>query len=41
MWVENFEMLFLSIVRMARLVTEPMRQAGGGAIVNISACELP
>jgi NAD(P)-dependent dehydrogenase (short-subunit alcohol dehydrogenase family) len=39
MWVENFEMLFLSVVRMARLVTEPMRQAGGGAIVNISACD--
>lgn len=39
MWVENFEMLFLSVVRMARLVTKPMRQAGGGAIVNISACD--
>lgn len=32
-------MLFLSVVRMARLVTEPMRQQGGGAIINISACE--
>ncbi|PSB43852.1 SDR family oxidoreductase [Chroococcidiopsis sp. CCNUC1] len=39
MWQENFEMLFLSVVRMARLVTEPMRQQGGGAIVNISACD--
>ncbi|MFK0732416.1 MAG: SDR family oxidoreductase [Gloeotrichia echinulata GP01] len=39
MWIENFEMLFLSVVRMARLVTEPMRQLGGGAIVNISACD--
>jgi NAD(P)-dependent dehydrogenase (short-subunit alcohol dehydrogenase family) len=39
MWRENFEMLFLSVVRMARLVTEPMRQQGGGAIVNISACD--
>lgn len=39
MWRENFEMLFLSVVRLARLVTEPMRQAGGGAIVNISACD--
>jgi NAD(P)-dependent dehydrogenase (short-subunit alcohol dehydrogenase family) len=38
-WQENFEMLFLSVVRLARLVTEPMRQAGGGAIVNISACD--
>lgn len=39
MWLENFEMLFLSVVRLARLVTEPMRQAGGGAIVNISASD--
>ncbi len=39
MWMENFEMLFLNVVRMARLVTEPMRQQGGGAIVNISACD--
>lgn len=39
MWLENFEMLFLSVVRLARLVTEPMRQQGGGAIVNISACD--
>lgn len=38
-WMENFEMLFLSVVRMAKLVTEPMRQQGGGAIVNISACD--
>lgn len=37
LWLENFEMLFLSVVRLARLVTEPMRQQGGGAIVNISA----
>lgn len=39
MWIENFELLFLSVVRIARLVTEPMRQHGGGAIVNISACD--
>lgn len=39
MWIENFEMLFLSVVRMARLVTQPMRQLGGGAIVNISAAD--
>ncbi|MBW4557047.1 MAG: SDR family oxidoreductase [Trichormus sp. ATA11-4-KO1] len=38
-WMENFEMLFLSVVRIVRLVTEPMRQGGGGAIVNISACD--
>lgn len=39
MWMENFEMLFMSVVRVARLVTEPMIQQGGGAIVNISACD--
>ena len=39
LWLENFEMLFLSVVRLARLVTKPMRQQGGGAIVNISACD--
>ncbi|MDJ0594722.1 MAG: SDR family oxidoreductase [Pleurocapsa sp. MO_226.B13] len=39
MWIENFEMLFLSVVRIAKLVTEPMREQGGGAIVNISACD--
>jgi NAD(P)-dependent dehydrogenase (short-subunit alcohol dehydrogenase family) len=39
MWMENFEMLFLSVVRMARLITEPMQQGGGGAIINISACD--
>ncbi|GAX35091.1 SDR family oxidoreductase [Nodularia sp. NIES-3585] len=39
MWLENFEMLFLSVVRIARLVTEPMLNSGGGVIVNISACD--
>ncbi len=39
MWLDNFEMLFLSVVRLARLVTEPMKQQGGGAIVTISACD--
>lgn len=39
MWMENFEMLFLSVVRIAKLVTEPMQKQGGGAIVNISACD--
>jgi NAD(P)-dependent dehydrogenase (short-subunit alcohol dehydrogenase family) len=39
MWIENFEMLFLSVVRIARLVTPPMQQQGGGVIVNISACD--
>ncbi len=39
LWQENFDMLFMSVVRMARLVTKPMQQAGGGAIINISACD--
>lgn len=39
MWLDNFEMLFLSVVRLARLVTPLMQQQGGGAIVNISACD--
>ncbi len=39
MWLDNFEMLFLSVVRLARLVTEPMQQQGGGAMVMISACD--
>ncbi len=39
MWLENFEMLFLSVVRIAKLVTKPMQEQGGGAIVNISACD--
>lgn len=39
LWLEHFEMLFLSVVRLARLVTTPMRQQGGGAIVNISASD--
>ncbi|MEL6248364.1 MAG: SDR family oxidoreductase [Cyanobacteria bacterium J06648_16] len=39
MWQANFEMLFLSVVRLARLVTPPMQRQGGGAIVNISACD--
>lgn len=39
LWIENFELLFLSVVRIAKLVTKPMQQQGGGAIVNISACD--
>jgi NAD(P)-dependent dehydrogenase (short-subunit alcohol dehydrogenase family) len=39
MWRSNFEMLFLSVVRMAKLVTEPMQKQGGGVIINISACD--
>jgi NAD(P)-dependent dehydrogenase (short-subunit alcohol dehydrogenase family) len=36
-WHLALDLYFLNVVRMARLVTEPMQQQGGGAIVNISA----
>ncbi|HEY9737352.1 MAG TPA: SDR family oxidoreductase [Trichocoleus sp.] len=39
LWLESFEMLFLSVVRLARLVTPALQRTGGGAIVNISACD--
>lgn len=35
-WHAGLDLLFLNIVRMARLVTPVMREQGGGAIVNIS-----
>jgi NAD(P)-dependent dehydrogenase (short-subunit alcohol dehydrogenase family) len=36
-WQEGFEMLLLSVVRLARLVTPVMTRQGGGAIVVISS----
>ena len=39
MWLGNFEMLFLSVARLARLVTVPMQQQGGGALVTVSASD--
>lgn len=35
-WTEVFEMYFMSVVRMSRLVVPVMAAQGGGAIVNIS-----
>jgi len=35
-WYQGMEMVFLNVVRMARLVTPIMEKAGGGSIVNIS-----
>jgi NAD(P)-dependent dehydrogenase (short-subunit alcohol dehydrogenase family) len=36
-WHAGLDMVFLNVVRLARLVTPAMAEAGGGAIVNISA----
>jgi NAD(P)-dependent dehydrogenase (short-subunit alcohol dehydrogenase family) len=36
-WHRSFDLYFLNVVRMARLVTPFMQKQGGGAIVNISA----
>ena len=35
-WRSGLELVLLGVVRMARLVTPPLKAAGGGAIVNIS-----
>jgi NAD(P)-dependent dehydrogenase (short-subunit alcohol dehydrogenase family) len=35
-WHEGVDLLLLNVVRMARLVTPVLREAGGGAIVNVS-----
>ena len=40
-WQTGFEMAFLSVVRMSRLVVPEMRKAGGGVIVNISSFTAP
>jgi NAD(P)-dependent dehydrogenase (short-subunit alcohol dehydrogenase family) len=36
-WHAAFDLLFLSVVRVARYATPVMRQSGGGAIVNVSS----
>jgi NAD(P)-dependent dehydrogenase (short-subunit alcohol dehydrogenase family) len=36
-WYLGLDLVLLSVVRMARLVTPTMKRQGGGAIVNISA----
>src|SRR5215469_8424019 len=38
-WLEVFTMYFLSVVRMARLVTPVMAEQHSGSIVNISGCD--
>lgn len=39
LWHEIFDVLFLSIVRVARAVTKSMLSSGGGVIINVSACD--
>jgi len=36
-WHRQYDLLFMNVVRMARKVTKPMIEHGGGAILNISA----
>jgi NAD(P)-dependent dehydrogenase (short-subunit alcohol dehydrogenase family) len=36
-WLGSVELLFLSVVRLARLITPHMQRMGGGAFVNISS----
>ena len=40
-WLVGVDMVFLSIVRMSRLVAPVMREQGGGSIVNISTFSAP
>ena len=40
-WQMGFELAFLSVVRMSRLVVPEMRKADGGAIVNVSSFAAP
>jgi NAD(P)-dependent dehydrogenase (short-subunit alcohol dehydrogenase family) len=37
-WHEGLDLVFMNVVRMARLVTPVMLRQGGGAIVNFSTC---
>ena len=38
-WLDGFELLFMSVVRLSRAALPLLRAAGGGAIVNISAAD--
>ena len=40
-WHAGLDLVFLNIVRMARLVTPVMQRQGGGALVNISSFAAP
>ena len=36
-WIEGFELLFLSVVRVMRLVVPAMLKQGGGSVVNVTS----
>ncbi len=38
-WLDSFELLFMSVLRLSRAAIPLLREAGGGAIVNISAAD--
>ena len=40
-WLFGFQLYFLNVVRMARIVTPIFQRAGGGSIVNISTFAAP
>jgi NAD(P)-dependent dehydrogenase (short-subunit alcohol dehydrogenase family) len=40
-WHDGLDLVFLNVVRMARLVTPIMQRQGGGAMVNISSFAAP
>ena len=38
-WLDSFQLLFMSVLRVSRAALPLLRAAGGGAIVNISAAD--
>ena len=38
-WLDSFELLFMSVLRLSRAAVPLLRESGGGAIVNISATD--
>ena len=38
-WLDSFELLFMSVLRLSRAAVPLLREAGGGVIVNISAAD--
>ena len=38
-WLDSFELLFMSVLRLSRAAVPLLRESGGGAVVNISAAD--